>query len=1484
MSHETDNISAGTEGITLAAGRGANNSLARITSEEAKQHFEQIRQGTLREDSRSLRAALKLLAEELNTKESHFILELLQNAEDNEYAGKNPELSLCIETNDPTGTPSADGCLVVLNNEVGFQVENARSLSSVGQSTKKNRNQGYIGEKGIGFKSVFRVTDSPYIFSNGFQFRFQIPTESEGFGYILPHWVETVPPVVKEGYTGILLPLQPGKRELITHQLSKIAPETILFLKKLKRLHLGEGRSISSNGEAPLVRLRSNDEESLYFVYNAPFDKPDGITEEKRTGISRRDVTVAFPLKTSTTCKGRIFAFLPTEFDSGLPFLVNGDFILNSNRERVLEDRRWNQWLRDGIAPTFVKAFLAVLNEVEWRTGAWRFVPIASDLNHESEFFAPIVESVQRQLQGEECILTEDGSCKLPSKVFCPGPLTRRVLSDVPRNRFKFALLDSRWEPQWKTRLEPLGVQSLTFSQVFDACNEPAWLESQEAEWWEILFELCAKCDVSAETIGSFPILPCQDGSCRPISSGIFFQAENQTALTGISTGWPVAHFIDTKLQTRLQLKPAIWTWLTGVARLSPFSVQSYIIGSLLDWMRQQTDIRLIEPTRFVGANLKHLDQQARKTIRERMPWLLADGSVFLPQAGKELVTPECLEGNAGWNLLFCALDRHFFVIHDDYCAALSGDSMTDLREIFKTCGATAFPDPRLRELSPGDTHYSEALARCAHAVHGTPSLRDWAAPGWLLGLESVEQTSNGPSKIKALERWLTGLGPDYITKLLLCGRPDYQGDWQQISAWSEFGRALHNKPWLRTSKGYMAPPAAFLDTPEFREFFGDSAAYVATDIATQLLEKLGVHVHLTSEVLIAHLREISGRENSDVALLGKIYRRLQDISFDANLFRSERLIFLAQPKPRWFSSQNLVWNDAGELFDDHFGYVSLTYGSDLHRFFTEKLKIPAQPELKQYAIAWRNLCSTTTPDRPTLERKLRSIFSRLAERQTEFSESDWWCELKPQLRFWTDRGEFQPPDCVYVPDHSTAAELFTGLIHLAFPLKPNRTVLDFLRSIPCRSLAAAVQMKLVAAGETARPTPVFLTPAARELCVLLVCSHQGWEGRRSLLQALLNTTEASVNEITVEYSLNDNRDAGARPIIPDGHWDVASRRLLVRNGVDEESLRDATAKSIATGFFGEAASVEMQAEFFRVLTVGLERARKLMRERSNWRLTLQQQAWLREQDWGILITELDEVEQLPAPRQTQEPPNTTAPAPVLPKSLPSSTKDNLAPAQSQGSAASQTTTTARTQQRQETPRSETPPATEQQKAEKEPSGGAPDELHDADTTTADFVEVRAHTRSRPQRQSREQSRSSERAATSGLTTATQESKAALEQCGRNFATQKLQGMGYTVTPMGQRSPGYDMLALKPGDTLKVEVKAHAGEASSVFITQREWEEHLKTCSARGEAWELWNVENLAKSSGKNPTIQRVRQIPKSAMKESGYWIDLSQCPQEPSR
>lgn len=52
----------------------------------------------------------------------------------------------------------------VLNNEQGFSAQNVRALCDVGNSTKGGSIAGYIGQKGIGFKSVFRVSRKEHFF------------------------------------------------------------------------------------------------------------------------------------------------------------------------------------------------------------------------------------------------------------------------------------------------------------------------------------------------------------------------------------------------------------------------------------------------------------------------------------------------------------------------------------------------------------------------------------------------------------------------------------------------------------------------------------------------------------------------------------------------------------------------------------------------------------------------------------------------------------------------------------------------------------------------------------------------------------------------------------------------------------------------------------------------------------------------------------------------------------------------------------------------------------------------------------------------------------------------------------------------------------------------------------------------------------------------------------------------------------------------
>ena len=129
--------------------------------------------------------SLQRLSEELYSKDTHFVLELVQNADDNSYL-------------DPTPSPASSfvpslkftlskHCIIVLNNESGFTEKNIRAICDVGRSTKDRNASGYIGQKGIGFKSVFRVTETPEVHSRGYHIRFD---SSMPIGYILPQWVE----------------------------------------------------------------------------------------------------------------------------------------------------------------------------------------------------------------------------------------------------------------------------------------------------------------------------------------------------------------------------------------------------------------------------------------------------------------------------------------------------------------------------------------------------------------------------------------------------------------------------------------------------------------------------------------------------------------------------------------------------------------------------------------------------------------------------------------------------------------------------------------------------------------------------------------------------------------------------------------------------------------------------------------------------------------------------------------------------------------------------------------------------------------------------------------------------------------------------------------------------------------------------------------------------------------------------------------------
>ena len=376
----------------------------------------------------SLNNAIQLLAEGLYSKRPHFIFELIQNAEDNKYENRDsyqPYISFQLTKTDPTCTVGSDGALIIKNNEIGFNHDNVSAICAMGKTTKK-KEQGYIGEKGIGFKSVFRVTDNPYILSNGYHFRLPESDEETGFGYIVPQWIDTPLEGLELSETYIILPLT--KRgfgyEDIEKMLQDIDPEVILFLSTLQEIQIrtdtGDDFTILKDDSAmPEVQIVAEGKKQGiafsnsggFLVCPGSFGKPANIHHEKREGIEYRDVKIAFPLDENSTAVRKIFAYLPVK-TTNFPFLINADFILTSSREDI-QDVPWNRcWLMDCVADLIARKLLPLLKERDLLSVNF-LEALATELNNLAEdkdnLFYPVFIRLREAFMNEELLPANDG-------------------------------------------------------------------------------------------------------------------------------------------------------------------------------------------------------------------------------------------------------------------------------------------------------------------------------------------------------------------------------------------------------------------------------------------------------------------------------------------------------------------------------------------------------------------------------------------------------------------------------------------------------------------------------------------------------------------------------------------------------------------------------------------------------------------------------------------------------------------------------------------------------------------------------------------------------------------------------------------------------------------------------------------------------------------------------------------------------------------
>lgn len=425
--------------------------------------------------------SLDRLSTELYSKDTHFVLELIQNADDNSYpseTGVIPALAFVVERD----------CITVLNNETGFQEKNIRAICDVGRSTKGKHKYGYIGQKGIGFKSVFKVTDCPEIHSNGFHLFFD--KTCGPMGYILPHWTEDERPLDAQlkdvnqhsWTTKICLPLRSESHQT-RNLFHDVHPSLLLFLHRLRSITIynqSEKRHVTMTRKDlshNVLEVEHTEGIERWLVVKTTL-QPKKIKED----VESTELALAFQLGDNDTgsdvvCqpqKQPVFAYLPLR-SFGFRFIVQGDFDIPSSREDVDRDSSWNQWLRSEIPQLFLQAMEVFTDHPEFRgmKGLCQFLQFIPLPDEVLDFFKPVAGQIIQLLKGKAFLptLSSDGKVvyKLPSQVaVCQDTVIRDVIGgDELEKHLSLSYLHPGLSPAPpNSLLSHLGVRNLRGSDV----------------------------------------------------------------------------------------------------------------------------------------------------------------------------------------------------------------------------------------------------------------------------------------------------------------------------------------------------------------------------------------------------------------------------------------------------------------------------------------------------------------------------------------------------------------------------------------------------------------------------------------------------------------------------------------------------------------------------------------------------------------------------------------------------------------------------------------------------------------------------------------------------------------------------------------------------------------------------------------------------------------------------------------------------------
>ena len=258
---------------------------------------------------------------------SHFILELIQNAED----ALATEVSIRLFD---------DRLVFSHNGSIEFDLDDIKGITGIGNTTKQQEDN-TIGKFGIGFKSVFTICKTPRIYSPDFCFELR--------DICVPYKIKREPGFEKG--THFVLPFESDEENIneiyrmLNNFIENFSTDNLLFLTHINKVNL-KTSSYENFYEKTKKERKCGD--FIYYECDINFKSSflgghkHLLFERPLKNNDKLFISIAYELnhdrKISMLEKiSKLFVFFPTKEETYLLFKIHGPYATTSTRENLSE-------------------------------------------------------------------------------------------------------------------------------------------------------------------------------------------------------------------------------------------------------------------------------------------------------------------------------------------------------------------------------------------------------------------------------------------------------------------------------------------------------------------------------------------------------------------------------------------------------------------------------------------------------------------------------------------------------------------------------------------------------------------------------------------------------------------------------------------------------------------------------------------------------------------------------------------------------------------------------------------------------------------------------------------------------------------------------------------------------------------------------------------------------------------------------------------